>query len=96
MKNFRYFINKLLNKVGYKISKSNNTDELIKIYKYENYEEYKKTQVRHNKNKIRYIFSDENTLDSISDYLLKNMSQSNYKGICHGSRNGFEFRNYRN
>ena len=90
MKSTKYLINKLLDKFGYKISKSNNTDELIKIYKYKNYEEYKKTQVKHNKNKIRHIFSDENTLDSISEYLLKNMSQSNYKGICHGSRNGFE------
>ena len=90
MKNFRYFINKLLNKFGYRISKSNTTDELIKIYKYKNYEEYKKTQIHHNKKKIKHIFSDENTLDCISEYLLKNMPQTNYNGICHGSRNGFE------
>ena len=56
MKNFRYFINKLLNKFGYKISKSNTTDELIKIYKYKNYEEYKKTQIHHNKKKNKAYF----------------------------------------
>ena len=96
MTNFRYFTNKLLNKFGYKISKSNTTDELIKIYKYKNYKEYKKIQIQHNKEKIKHIFSDENTLDGISEYLIKNMSQTNYNGICHGSRNGFEVQFFNN
>ena len=38
-------INQILFKLGYRISKVNNTGELVKIYKYKNYDEYKKTQI---------------------------------------------------
>ena len=44
-------INKFLFIFGYRISKVNNTGELVKIYKYESYEEYKKTQIYFNKKK---------------------------------------------
>ncbi len=90
MKKINILINKFLNKFGYKISKSNNTDDLIKIFKYKDYEEYKKTQIHYNKNKIKYIFSDENTLSGIYEYIIKKLPKENLKGICHGSRNGFE------
>tara|TARA_B100001250_G_C19610972_1_gene704940 strand:+ start:59 stop:811 length:753 start_codon:yes stop_codon:yes gene_type:complete len=96
MKKISYYVNKFLNNFGYKISKFNNTDELVKIYKYKNYEEYKKTQIYHNKNKIKYIFSDETTLNSIKEYLLRKISMNNINGICHGSRNGFELHFFNN
>ena len=41
------FINKTLFNFGYRISKVNNTGELVKIHKYKDYEEYKETQIFH-------------------------------------------------
>ena len=83
-------INKIFFKFGYRISKVNNSGELLKIYKYKNYEEYKKTQIHYNKQKLDKIWADKDTLKLISDFLKKNIQSSNIKGICHGSRNGFE------
>jgi len=83
-------INQILFKLGYRISKINNTGELVKIYKYKNYDEYKETQIFYNKKKIEHVWADEKTLDKISEFLLENISTSIVKGICHGSRNGFE------
>ncbi len=45
------FINKTLFNFGYRISKVNNTGELVKIHKYKDYEEYKETQIYFNKKK---------------------------------------------
>ena len=83
-------INQILFKLGYRISKVNNTGELIKIYKYKNYDEYKDTQIYYNKKKIEHVWADEKTLEKISDFLIENTSTGIIKGICHGSRNGFE------
>ena len=43
------FLNNILFKLGYRISKINNSHELFKIHKYNNYDDYKKTQVFYNK-----------------------------------------------
>jgi len=83
-------INQFFLKFGYRISKANNSDELVKIYKYKNYEEYKATQIFYNKKKINHIWADEFNLTKIADFLKKNINKKNIKGICHGSRNGFE------
>ena len=83
-------INQFFLKFGYRISKSNNSDELVKIHKYKNYEEYKATQIFYNKKKINNIWADEFNLTKIADFLKKNINKKNIKGICHGSRNGFE------
>ena len=83
-------INQILFKLGYRISKVNNTGELIKIYKYKNYDEYKDTQIYYNKKKIEHVWADEKTLEKIRDFLIENTSTGIIKGICHGSRNGFE------
>ena len=83
-------INQFFLKFCYRISKSNNSDELVKIHKYKNYEEYKATQIFYNKKKINHIWADEFNLTKIADFLKKNINKKNIKGICHGSRNGFE------
>ena len=83
-------INKFLFKFGYRLSKVNNTGELVKIYKYKDYKEYKDTQVYFNKKKIDKIWADENTLSKISVFLKETIQLEKIKGICHGSRNGFE------
>ena len=83
-------INKTLIKFGYRISKINTTDRLFKIYKYKNYNEYKDTQIFFNKQKINKVWADENTLKIISNFLKENIKSEKIKGLCHGSRNGFE------
>ena len=83
-------INKTLIKFGYRISKINTTGELFKIHKYKNYEEYKDTQIFFNKQKINKVWADENTLKIVSNFLKENIKSEKIKGLCHGSRNGFE------
>ena len=50
--NIKNIINKILFILGYRISKINKTGELMKVYKYSDYDEYKKTQVYFNKKKL--------------------------------------------
>ena len=82
--------NKILFKFGYRVSKINNSHELFKIHKYKNYKEYKKTQIKFNIKKINQIWADKYNLKKISNFLKKNIKKKNLKGLCHGSRNGFE------
>ena len=84
------FTNKILFKFGYRISKINNSHELFKIYKYKNYKEYVKTQVKFNIKKINQTWADKYNLKKISNFLNKNIKKKNLKGLCHGSRNGYE------
>ena len=84
------FTNKILYKIGYRLSKANNTGELIKIHRYKNYQEYKQTQIYFNKQKIDKVWADKDTLKIISDFLKQNIESNAIKGLCHGSRNGFE------
>ena len=88
--NIKNSINKIFFKFGYRISKINNTGELVKIHKYKNYEEYKETQIHYNKLKLDKVWADKDTLKLVSNFLKENIESSNLRGICHGSRNGFE------
>ena len=94
MKNFligiKNLVNQILFKFGYRISKINNTSELVKIYKYKDYNEYKETQTFFNKKKIDKVWADENSLRIICNFLKDNLILDKIKGLCHGSRNGFE------
>ncbi len=83
-------INSMLFKIGYRISKINNTNELVKIYKYKDYNEYKESQIYYNKKKINHIWADEETLSIIVNFLKDKIGKENIVGICHGSRNGYE------
>ena len=94
-KQIKNLINKILFKIGYRISKVNNTGELVKIHKYKDYKEYRDTQIFFNKKKITNVWADEKTLNQIIIFLEKNINNNKIKGICHGSRNGFE-QNYFN
>ena len=90
LSNIKNLINNILFKFGYRFSKVNNTGELVKIYKYKDYNEYRETQIHFNKKKIDKIWADKETLEKVSIFLKKNINSSIIKGICHGSRNGFE------
>lgn len=65
---------------------------LIYIHKYKSYEEYAAVQKFHNRRKINSVWSDEATLKLVASRLLSdnNLNINSLKGICHGSRNGFE------
>ena len=89
-------INSFLYLFGFRISKVNNTGELVKIYKYKNYEEYKNTQIYYNKKKIDKIWADEKTLKMIIDFFKSNINSEKIEGLCHGSRNGFEQKFFEN
>lgn len=83
-------INNFLLIFGYKISKSNTSSDLVKLYKYKDYKEYKETQIYYNKQKINKVWADETTLETISNFLKEKIKSNLIRGICHGSRNGFE------
>jgi len=88
--NFKNIINKFLFKLGYRISKINNTGVMVNIYKYKNYNEYKQTQIYYNKKKIDKVWADEKSLKILCKFLNENIKKDNVKGLCHGSRNGYE------
>lgn len=90
MNSLKNIINKFLFIFGYRISKANITGELVKIHKYNSYEEYKETQVFYNKKKLDHVWADEKSLGIICEFIKKNIIKKNITGLCHGSRNGFE------
>ena len=87
---FKNTVNQLLNIFGFRVSKINITDDLVKVYKYKNYKEYKETQVFYNKKKINHVWADETSLRILSNFIKENVIKGSIKGLCHGSRNGFE------
>jgi hypothetical protein len=60
------------------------------LYKYDDYDHYKKVQTYHNKRKINKIWADSKTLDLVATRLREEFPGVKLKGICHGTRNGFE------
>ena len=61
------------------------------LHEYSSYDEYKKLQIFHNIRKITKVFADETTLKRVGDLVLKEFkNKDKIKGLCHGSRNGFE------
>jgi hypothetical protein len=53
------------------------------------YEEYKKIQVLYNKRKLRRVFADAETLETIARN-IEATPQAVRRGLCHGARNGWE------
>ena len=74
-------INKFLFIFGYRISKINNTGVLVKIHKYKDYEEYKKTQIFYNKQKTaesNYTFDAEWKHSLGYNWLVKRNNYTKY------------------
>jgi len=59
------------------------------LYKYENYEEYKAVQEAGNVRKLDGVWVSKKVIDTISDYIKKNMKNVSF-GICHGTKRGVE------
>ena len=61
------------------------------LHKYSSYEEYARVQIHWNKEKLDNIWADEATLIRVKDILVGEFGDmKKIKGICHGTRNGFE------
>ncbi|WP_409743518.1 hypothetical protein [Ferrovibrio sp.] len=89
-KNIGQLLNSFLDRFGYRIV---NSKRLVDFYlhKYKSYEEYKAIQIQHNIRKISKVWADQDTLSLMCSTLKKEMgSTSPLRGLCHGSRNGFE------
>ena len=87
-------IKKMIKKVlGFYNYEMVNSKQLVDFYlhDYGSYEEYKDTQVFHNKRKIDNIWADSDTLGKIATEIQCNFSNDGIlSGLCHGTRNGFE------
>jgi hypothetical protein len=66
----------------------------MKIYKYKSYEEYVKEQTKVNKQKLDRVSMQEQVAVMISDYVKKNILSAKF-GICHGVRNAWEVKKFR-
>jgi hypothetical protein len=81
-------INGFFNKFGYEVRKRYPD---VYLHEYASYEEYKETQIFHNKRKLESIWADEATLDVVTERVKKEFpDQNRLFAICHGTRNGFE------
>ena len=81
-------INRLLKFVGLQLAPR---QALIYLHNYSSYEEYKQIQIYHNKRKIDKVWADEATLSKVAAIVTSNSQMPrNIKGLCHGSRNGYE------
>ena len=70
----------------------------MQLYKYKNYDEYKKIQEEGNIQKIKCCWVLENNIKILSNYLTKYIEDIKF-GICHGTRRGKEqewFKKYLN
>lgn len=80
-------IYKFLNIYDFSLSKIKKNFD---IYKYKDYEEYKKIQIETNYRKIDRVFADNKTLKLIIVEIKNNFSDQMILGICRGTRNGYE------
>lgn len=79
----------VLKPLGYVIVRKN---EIIDyhLHEYPSYEKYREVQILHNKRKIKNVWADKATLQRVSNLVVKNTDKRPIKGLCHGTRNGFE------
>ncbi len=89
-KNFKKNFFKILKSYGFTIAPEKNFSDYY-LHEYSSYKEYKSVQVFHNKRKINKVFADEKTLTRVGKIILNEFNlNKKIKGLCHGSRNGFE------
>jgi len=83
-------INTLLKPTGLKMVRERSILD-FHLHQYQSYEEYKEVQIHHNMRKIEHIWADEQTLGLMCDSLEKYLPDREvFRGLCHGTRNGFE------
>lgn len=65
------------------------------LHPYDSYEQYRQIQIEHNIRKINNVWADAQTMDRVAALVRARVGDGPVKGICHGTRNGFE-QNYLN
>lgn len=81
-------INRLLDVTGYELSKKYPD---VSLHEYSSYDEYRETQIFHNKRKVEKVWADEKTLDLVADRVVREFGRERRLfALCHGARNGFE------
>lgn len=60
------------------------------LHRYASYEEYRRVQIYHNLRKLKRVWADAETLDLLADELVARLGSGPLRGLCHGTRNGFE------
>jgi hypothetical protein len=60
------------------------------VYKYKDYEEYKKVQIETNVKKEDNVYAKSPVIKKISEELITRVQDEGIKGLCHGVRNGAE------
>ena len=84
----------LLKPLGYTVVEEKDTVDYY-LHEYPSYERYRDVQVFHNKRKIDSVWADKHTLNRVAELAVKQIEARPIKGLCHGTRNGFE-QNYLN
>ena len=86
---FKKMLSSLIKPFGYELIRKDQQNDFY-LYEYSSYDEYRDTQIFHNKRKIDTVFADEATLNKISEVLNSKFDNEKILGIWHGSRNGCE------
>lgn len=61
------------------------------LHEYASYEQYRETQIFHNKRKLQRVWADERTLSLVIDRVRREFPDGRELfALCHGTRNGFE------
>lgn len=64
------------------------------LYEYKSYEQYRDVQVYHNYRKLGRVWADAGTMDllagALSEMYGNGQNEGPIRGLCHGTRNGFE------
>ncbi|MEL6207340.1 MAG: hypothetical protein AAFR47_18800 [Pseudomonadota bacterium] len=84
----RKILNRLVRPFGQKVVEPREA-ELVYQHKYDGgYDEYRATQIHHNKRKLHNVWADDMTLSAIAADLREQGLGAT--GVCHGARNGYE------
>lgn len=84
----RKILDRFVRPMGLRVVKAHHL-EMVYQHDYSGgYEQYRDTQIHHNKRKLDQIWADNTTLARIADDIQKRGLRGT--GICHGARNGYE------
>ena len=60
------------------------------LFEYEDYDEYRATQIKWNRIKLEKVWADAQVLDVVTARVINSLGKDGLFALCHGSRNGFE------
>lgn len=84
----RRLFDKIARPFGIRVVKAQTVEPVFQHCYRGGYDEYRDTQIMHNRRKLKHVWADEAVLKAIAnDLKAQGLGRS---GICHGARNGFE------